>query len=58
MGIFDNLPFSGLGSDGDMSKRLDRVAKLSVENVDIPSEFRPPILELGFFHLLEQELEY
>ena len=49
MGIFDNLPFSGLGSDGDMSKRLDRVAKLSVENVDIPSEFRPTDLEAWLF---------
>lgn len=49
MGIFDNLPFGGLGSDGDMSKRLDRVAKLSVENVDIPSEFRPTDLEAWLF---------
>ena len=49
MGIFDNLPFGGLGSDGDMSKRLDRVAKLSIENVDIPSEFRPTDLEAWLF---------
>jgi len=49
MGIFDNLPFSGLGAEGDMSKRLDRVAKLSVENVDIPSEFRPTDLEAWLF---------
>jgi hypothetical protein len=49
MGIFDNLPFSSLSADGDMSKRLDRVAKLSIENVDIPSEFRPTDLEAWLF---------
>ena len=39
MGIFDNLPFSGLGSDGDMSKRLDRVAKLITESPENISYF-------------------
>jgi len=49
MGFFDNLPFSGLTTDGDMAKRLDRVAKLSIEQVDIPSEFRPTDLEAWLF---------
>jgi len=49
MGLFDNLPFSGQGTDGDMTKRLDRVAKLSIEQVDIPSEFRPTDLEAWLF---------
>jgi hypothetical protein len=49
MGLFDNLPFGGLGSDSDITKRLERAAKLSVEQVDIPSEFRPTDLEAWLF---------
>jgi len=49
MGLFDNLPFGGLGSDSDIGKRLERAAKLSVEQVDIPSEFRPTYLEAWLF---------
>ena len=52
MGLLDKIPgFSGTNSDADpgMTSRLDKVAKLSIEHVDIPSEFRPTDLEAWLF---------
>jgi len=52
MGLLDKIPgFSGTDSDADpgMTSRLDKVAKLSIEHVDIPSEFRPTDLEAWLF---------
>ena len=51
MGILDKIiPSSSDSSvDAGMSSRLDKVAKLSVEHVDIPSEFRPTDLEAWLF---------
>ena len=50
MGILDNFRAKvGDSSDPGMSNRLDKVAKLSVEHVDIPTEFRPTDLEAWLF---------
>ena len=52
MGLLDKLPFGGStaeGTDPGMTSRLDKVAKLSVEHVDIPTEFRPTDLEAWLF---------
>jgi hypothetical protein len=40
---------SGTGTDSGMSSRLDKVSRLSVEHVDIPTEFRPTDLEAWLF---------
>ena len=52
MGLLDRLPFGGStseGADPGMTSRLDKVARLSVEHVDIPTEFRPTDLEAWLF---------
>jgi hypothetical protein len=50
MGILDNFRAKVEdSSDPGMSNRLDKVAKLSVEHVDIPTEFRPTDLEAWLF---------
>ena len=50
MGILDKFRERvGDSSDPGMSNRLDKVAKLSVEHVDIPTEFRPTDLEAWLF---------
>ena len=52
MGLLDKLPFGGStseGADPGMTSRLDKVARLSVEHVDIPTEFRPTDLEAWLF---------
>ena len=51
MGILDRFKSSSSGSNADpgMTSRLDKVAKLSVEHVDIPTEFRPTDLEAWLF---------
>jgi len=51
MGIMDRFRSSSDSSAADpgMSSRLDKVAKLSVEHVDIPTEFRPTDLEAWLF---------
>ncbi len=50
MGILDKFKGKvGDTSDPGMSSRLDKVAKLSVEHVDIPTEFRPTDLEAWLF---------
>ncbi|SUZ80036.1 uncharacterized protein METZ01_LOCUS32890, partial [marine metagenome] len=50
MGLLDRFS-SSPDSDADpgMVSRLDKVAKLTVEHVDIPSEFRPTDLEAWLF---------
>jgi len=50
MGLLDRFS-SSPDSDADpgMASRLDKVAKLTVEHVDIPSEFRPTDLEAWLF---------
>ena len=47
MGLLDKIRSSASDTNADpgMSSRLDKVAKLSVEHVDIPTEFRPTDLE-------------
>tara|TARA_B100000131_G_scaffold317323_2_gene359116 strand:+ start:537 stop:1346 length:810 start_codon:yes stop_codon:yes gene_type:complete len=50
MGLLDKIrPSSDTNADPGMSSRLDKVAKLSVEHVDIPTEFRPTDLEAWLF---------
>jgi hypothetical protein len=50
MGLLDRIrPSSETDADPGMASRLDKVAKLSVEHVDIPSEFRPTDLEAWLF---------
>jgi len=50
MGIMDRFRSSSDSSaDTGMASRLDKVAKLSVEHVDIPTEFRPTDLEAWLF---------
>ena len=51
MGLLDRIRPSSSETDADpgMASRLDKVAKLSVEHVDIPSEFRPTDLEAWLF---------
>ena len=52
MGLLDKFRSGSNGSsdaDPGMSSRLDKVARLSVEHVDIPTEFRPTDLEAWLF---------
>ena len=49
MGLLDRFTSSEIDADPGMASRLDKVAKLSVEHVDIPSEFRPTDLEAWLF---------
>ena len=50
MGLLDRIrPSSETDADPGMASRLDKVAQLSVEHVDIPSEFRPTDLEAWLF---------
>ncbi len=50
MGLMDKFRSSSdTGADSGISSRLDKVAKLSVEHVDIPTEFRPTDLEAWLF---------
>ena len=50
MGLLDKIrPSSETDADPGMASRLDKVAGLSVEHVDIPSEFRPTDLEAWLF---------
>tara|TARA_B100000287_G_scaffold419455_1_gene457691 strand:+ start:84 stop:905 length:822 start_codon:yes stop_codon:yes gene_type:complete len=50
MGFLDRFTGSSdEGADPGMSSKLDKAAKLSVEHVDIPSEFRPTDLEAWLF---------
>jgi hypothetical protein len=50
MGLLDKFrPSSEANADPGMASRLDKVAKLSVEHVDIPTEFRPTDLEAWLF---------
>ena len=52
MGLLDKFKSGSRGSsnaDPEMSSRLDKVARLSVEHVDIPTEFRPTDLEAWLF---------
>ncbi len=50
MGLLDKFRSSNeAGADPGMASRLDKVAKLSVEHVDIPTEFRPTDLEAWLF---------
>jgi len=49
MGLLDRFTSSETDADPGMASRLDKVARLSVEQVDIPSEFRPTDLEAWLF---------
>ena len=50
MGLLDKFRSSSeANADPGMASRLDKVAKLSVEHVDIPTEFRPTDLEAWLF---------
>ncbi|MEC7425438.1 MAG: hypothetical protein VX788_00915 [Candidatus Thermoplasmatota archaeon] len=51
MGLMDRIRSAGSSSDADagMASRLDKVSRLSVEHVDIPTEFRPTDLEAWLF---------
>ena len=50
MGLLDRFrPSSDTNADPGIASRQDRVAKLSVEHVDIPTEFRPTDLEAWLF---------
>ena len=50
MGIMDKFrPSSDSNADPGMASRLDKAARLSVEHVDIPTEFRPTDLEAWLF---------
>ena len=50
MGLMDKFRSSNeAGADPGLASRLDKVAKLSVEHVDIPTEFRPTDLEAWLF---------
>jgi len=50
MGLLDRFTSSpDTDADPGMASRLDKAARLSVEHVDIPSEFRPTDLEAWLF---------
>jgi hypothetical protein len=49
MGLLDRFSSPDADADPGMASRLDKVAKLTVEHVDIPSEFRPTDLEAWLF---------
>ena len=50
MGIMDKFRSSSdTNADPGMASRLDKAARLSVEHVDIPTEFRPTDLEAWLF---------
>ena len=50
MGLLDKFkPSSDTNADPGMASRLDKAARLSVEHVDIPTEFRPTDLEAWLF---------
>ena len=50
MGIMDKFRSSSdTNADPGMASRLDKAARLSVEHVDIPTEFRPTALEAWLF---------
>lgn len=51
MGLMDKIRSAASSSDADagMASRLDKVSRLSVEHVDIPTEFRPTDLEAWLF---------
>jgi hypothetical protein len=49
MGLLDRFTSPDTDADPGMASRLDKAAKLSVEHVDIPSEFRPTDLEAWLF---------
>ena len=50
MGLLDRFkPSSETSADRGMASRLDKAARLSVEHVDIPTEFRPTDLEAWLF---------
>ena len=50
MGIMDRFRSSSdTNADPGMASRLDKAARLSVEHVDIPTEFRPTDLEAWLF---------
>ena len=51
MGLMDKIRSASSSSDADagMASRLDKVSRLSVEHVDIPTEFRPTDLEAWLF---------
>ena len=50
MGLLDKIRSSAdTNADPGMSSKLDKVSKLSVEHVDIPTEFRPTDLEAWLF---------
>ncbi|MFL2975459.1 MAG: hypothetical protein ACJZ42_04000 [Candidatus Thalassarchaeaceae archaeon] len=49
MGMLDKFRNAVGDADQGMSNRLDKAAKLSVEHVDIPTEFRPTDLEAWLF---------
>ena len=44
-GFIGRFKDSNTGTDSGISSRLDKVSRLSVEHVDIPTEFRPTDLE-------------
>jgi hypothetical protein len=50
LGLLDRFkPSSESNADPGMSSRLDKAARLTVEHVDIPTEFRPTDLEAWLF---------
>jgi hypothetical protein len=50
MGLMDKFrSASDSNADAGMASRLDKVARLTVEHVDIPTEFRPTDLEAWLF---------
>ena len=51
MGLMDRIRSAASSSDADagMASRLDKVSRLTVEHVDIPTEFRPTDLEAWLF---------
>ena len=50
MGLLDRFkPSSESIADRGMASRLDKAARLSIEHVDIPTEFRPTDLEAWLF---------
>ena len=48
-GFIGRFKDSDTGVDSGISSRLDKVSRLSVEHVDIPTEFRPTDLEAWLF---------
>ena len=48
-GFIGRFKDSDTGADSGISSRLDKVSRLSVEHVDIPTEFRPTDLEAWLF---------